>query len=273
MRRKALTIAAGFMCTDGVVICADTQHTTGISKFDKGKIEWIAGPAFDTWMVVAGAGDSSYIAMVLDELRTAFPRCKSLQAAKRLISKTILQIYKDHIVPFWNMSDSQCPVVALIVAARIGGKVRLWEVSSTAVSVCGTSGFVGIGADTADRLSRWLYSQPLPLRVAAPLAAEILAETKRTVPDCGGKTHICVIPNGEEGIGITGSRAHPDREFCFGLNVFVERAILAALDPARPENALDQAMTMLHSRLRKVREKMKASPSDILSVMRTYSEL
>ncbi len=261
------------MCTDGVVICADTQHTTGISKFDEGKIDWIHGPDFKTWMVVAGAGDSDYITMVRDELRAAFPRCKNLEAVKKLISKTILQLYKDHIVPFWNMSDSQCPVVALIVAARIGGEVRLWKVSNTAVSICSTSGFVGIGADTADRLSRWLYLQPLRIRVAAPLAAEILAETKRTVPDCGGKTHICVVPNGREGIGMTGSRAHPDREFCFGLNTLAERAIIAALDPARPENALDQAMTTLHSRLRKVREKMKASPDDILLVMKTYSEL
>jgi hypothetical protein len=33
-----VTIAAGFYCVDGVVICADQQHMTGGSKFHESKI-------------------------------------------------------------------------------------------------------------------------------------------------------------------------------------------------------------------------------------------
>jgi 20S proteasome alpha/beta subunit len=41
----AMTIAAGIRCTDGIVLCSDTEHTEGDGKYEKPKIfshdEWL----------------------------------------------------------------------------------------------------------------------------------------------------------------------------------------------------------------------------------------
>jgi 20S proteasome alpha/beta subunit len=40
-----MTIAAGIRCTDGIVLCSDTEHTEGDGKYEKPKIfshdEWL----------------------------------------------------------------------------------------------------------------------------------------------------------------------------------------------------------------------------------------
>ncbi len=35
---KAMTIAAGFMCSDGIILCADSEHSDEITKFQRSKV-------------------------------------------------------------------------------------------------------------------------------------------------------------------------------------------------------------------------------------------
>ena len=44
MEQIAVTIIAGFRCQDGVVICADTQETSGSAKRNVPKLEFFKGP-------------------------------------------------------------------------------------------------------------------------------------------------------------------------------------------------------------------------------------
>src|SRR6266852_5046288 len=63
-RSKRVTIAAGFYCTDGLVLCADTQETiTGYSKVNTQKMTQLETPFFN--MVFTGAGDSGLIDMTV----------------------------------------------------------------------------------------------------------------------------------------------------------------------------------------------------------------
>src|SRR5688572_2006464 len=56
-KERAVTIAAGFICSDGVVLAADSQYT-GVNRRDAAKI-WHFG---DTNVVaMAGAGDATLI--------------------------------------------------------------------------------------------------------------------------------------------------------------------------------------------------------------------
>jgi 20S proteasome alpha/beta subunit len=61
-----MTIAAGFRCHDGVVLCTDSEHTSGQSKsYDHKIFEATAGNAL---IYVAGAGDDVYIRTAAQDL-------------------------------------------------------------------------------------------------------------------------------------------------------------------------------------------------------------
>ena len=63
---KSMTIAAGFRCHDGVVLCTDSEHTSGQSKsYDHKIFEATAGNAL---IYVAGAGDDVYIRTAAQDL-------------------------------------------------------------------------------------------------------------------------------------------------------------------------------------------------------------
>src|ERR1700722_7493702 len=56
--RRHVTVAAGYHCDDGVVLCADTQETIpGYTKTDANKL--IAFPSDSLNLVFAGAGNNA----------------------------------------------------------------------------------------------------------------------------------------------------------------------------------------------------------------------
>ena len=67
-----MTIAAGFICTDGLVVCADGEQTDQTTKYHRSKVF-----TFGDSLIVTGAGASAHIKMTFDKLcdeyRTAQP--------------------------------------------------------------------------------------------------------------------------------------------------------------------------------------------------------
>ena len=64
MEKRSMTIAAGIVCSDGVMIAADTEHT-GEIKFNRGKIRRNTSEAFGDY-AMTGTGNSAYLAMAAD---------------------------------------------------------------------------------------------------------------------------------------------------------------------------------------------------------------
>ncbi len=256
-----MTIAAGFVCNDGAVICADSQHTGSTAKFDDNKIIEISKKD-GARLVVTGAGATDYLRMAADLLEEGFQECKStFTDIRKLIKGVILEVYRDHITPFWPPGDPNTPQVLLIVAARIpSGKVRLWKVSETSVSMCRMSVFVGIGSETANGLATWLYDGVDDWSVTQVLAKEILTETKRTVRDCGGETHVCTIPEGKEHIHTTIIRPDLEGEFFDGINRHLGDALICAIDKRIQDSTFKSRVGILVKHLQRLRDRAKALP-------------
>jgi hypothetical protein len=223
-----MTIAAGFVAEDGVVVCADSQHTGTMAKFDQKKIrDMVSG---DSYLVLGGAGTSDYIDMAGDLIEDKFKKCRKGESSiRRIIKDAVLEVYRNHIIPFWQANDTRAPQVFLIVAARLAGGLYLWKCSETAISRCQRSAFVGIGSETANRLASWLLPRRQTLAVTQVIAKEIMAETKRTVPDCGGLTHLCSMPI-KGVISTTAIPASDDGPFLWGLNARFSGMVSAAID-------------------------------------------
>ncbi len=65
-----MTIAGGILCTDGAILCADTQETIGdYSKHDTSKIRSFHSNVFT--VVMTGGGDSDYLEQAFEMINDA----------------------------------------------------------------------------------------------------------------------------------------------------------------------------------------------------------
>src|SRR5271168_1009367 len=66
-----MTIAAGFLCSDGVMICADTEITGGV-KYNAQKVRRFQFRVGE--YVITGTGNTSYLGMANDMIEAALYR-------------------------------------------------------------------------------------------------------------------------------------------------------------------------------------------------------
>lgn len=64
---KRMTIAAGILCSDGIVLCADSEESGYIAKSQRHKID-----SFNNSALVVGAGMTDFIKMTTDKLFAEF---------------------------------------------------------------------------------------------------------------------------------------------------------------------------------------------------------
>jgi hypothetical protein len=260
---KKMTIAAAFVCSDGIIICGDTEHVGSQAKFDRKKV--FAFPHNEAMLVVAGAGTTDFINMSIDMLRNAFESGeKTFASIERSIKNTVRVIYRDHIgvqVKAQQLSADDRPMVFLCVAARLpDGAVRAWKVSETAVSTVRHTEFVGVGQDVAMSLANWLYPEPATDTIANVriLAKEIIGETKRISKDVGGSTHICTLPTGK----LVGSTWHVrkrfDTEFFWGVNTLLGEVLQMATRRQYGDAAFQAALDNLTRHLTAIRKKAQS---------------
>ena len=71
-----MTIAAGFVCKDGVILCADTEHTGWPSKFHESKLDHFEIPAGKIAFALAGNRSFAWCAIqkCRERLRSVAPQ-------------------------------------------------------------------------------------------------------------------------------------------------------------------------------------------------------
>jgi 20S proteasome alpha/beta subunit len=191
-QRKALTIIAGFRCSEGIVLCADTQETSGSSKKDVPKLRFSErGILTDTPLAVAfcGAGPGPFIDRMIDQAWEDVQVATTLDEACDEIKRSIEETYKRYGSIF---QDGQCPTADLIYGVKASGGSRLFCANGPIVNEKDYYSS-GAGYYMADFLAKRMYSKNLNLRQCAILAAFIIFQAKEHVDGCGGATHIGVL--------------------------------------------------------------------------------
>jgi len=92
-----MTIAAGFVCRDGILLCADSQHTGGWEKTFREKV--FARPLGAVMLSFALAGDENVGRTVIDECClsvSTIPRTEqTIWNVRKSIRRTLKQELKD----------------------------------------------------------------------------------------------------------------------------------------------------------------------------------
>jgi hypothetical protein len=191
-RGKRLTIAAGFPCKDGLVICADTQETIpGYVKTDTEKMRVIQSPLFN--MVFAGAGDSDLIEMTVQEMDIALTRDKvSAEWDIRKTLKTVLlDVFHNHILPDPDILPEDRP--ELLIALQYDAATLLYKTKGTKFRQLYSAECVGRGVILAKSLTAQLFDSGMPLSQGSLVALYVLRQTKRWVDGCGGNSDVLLL--------------------------------------------------------------------------------
>jgi 20S proteasome alpha/beta subunit len=195
-----VTIVAGFKTYEGVVLCADTQETSGTAKRRVPKL--IFHPEYQTikmkrdpnYLAAAfcGAGDGAFVDLLVDQSWRSAQHATNLEDASNRIVATIKETYREYGQIY---QPGSCPTAELLFGVRMDGDSRLFAATGPLVNEKNGYSSSGIGYYLADFLAARMYKEYLSLKACVILAAYVLFQAKEHVEGCGGDSHIAVLRN------------------------------------------------------------------------------
>lgn len=198
-----MTIAAGFKFANGVLLCADTLHSsTGWMKLNASKIQ-----RFD--LTDKGGGQLAFAlsAMNTPYAHMAIEHCvravTSMKPKERTGSGLYLKLldtlegfYQNHVYPHPSFTENGSPGFYLLIAARseVDKSLKLYHADTTAVNEIPAYECIGSGAFLAHYLvPRIFWHNKMALKDAVNMAVYVLRETKGYVEGCGGNSEFLAL--------------------------------------------------------------------------------
>jgi hypothetical protein len=256
-----VTIIAGFRCQEGIVVCADTQETSGTAKRSVSKLQCFHGPVAgqdgnglvnpDLALAICGAGDGPFIDKIASQAWDSIRFVTNVWEASERIESMIKETYREYGEIF---QPGKCPQVDLIYGITIGGASELFEANGPVVNERGYASH-GIGYYLADFLTSKMRGDGyLTIRQTVILAAYILFQAKEHVEGCGGDSHIAVLRESESS-GMVDSRLiqHLD-DYLRTADRFTGEILLTGADFSVPDGLAMTRMAELLETLKYTRE-------------------
>jgi 20S proteasome alpha/beta subunit len=193
-----MTIAAGILCSDGVVLGADTEFT-GPIKHSGSKIWGVVPNGLRVRCLMAGAGDVILLRSMRDKLAAApaFDKAKNREETVACIEDQMAGLFQRHVFPNPTYTDRN-QALSLVFGLRDSEGCGLYETSGTAVAKSERYACIGYGSDLGSYLLETLLeSEPAILNGIATMIY-VLKQAKKYSLYCGGDSHLFVLrKNGE----------------------------------------------------------------------------
>ena len=191
-----MTIAAGFRCSDGVVLCADTQMTyPGLLKFPGSKIRLFNRMGCQPAFALAGQVDFSNMAIHRLAMVALDAERKGLDIHDA-VTKECVAIHREY---FPLYSPSERLELSLLFAMRVkkDTPVHLFEIRGPVIAPITTYGCIGSGTYFGTSIAQTLYKSTLTVQQVAQMCVYLLFAVKKNVDGCGGKSQIvCLSDSG-----------------------------------------------------------------------------
>lgn len=205
-----MTIAAGFVCKDGMLLCADREESSGASK--KGVQRLFVIHDLKWSMIIATAGSGPAGDLAVKRLRFAFLQgfCDGASNVNTLESKheqiiidVLTKIHEDHV---WKnpRTDHAFKLVIGINFLESQGQYLYLTEDNIPQPIRGYC-CVGAGEDLCTFFCESLYNTQLNKEEVILLAAFIFREVNSTVQFCGKGVDMVLLEPGVWGAHITPS--------------------------------------------------------------------
>jgi hypothetical protein len=184
-----MTIAAGFICSDGILLASDTLYSgSGVYKF--GQKFWVMDRG-DITVVFGGAGTGAGLtrahAEIDRKLKAGMSRIRVVDLIDMVLKKVSDKLPD---LPEWKTHA--------LVAIRIGNENLLYENDAGAnmlSEVRQPFQCVGYARSLGWYFARSLFKGGMSLKWARVIAAHLIANVKEYSEYCGGGTQFVEIPN------------------------------------------------------------------------------
>ncbi len=190
-RVRKMTIAAGFVCSDGLVLCADTQESRDPIKLRVPKL--LVFPRLDVpsdrRIVIAGAGDAPMIDKLAEMIwRTVSSSDASMQAIADAVEHTIIAEYERL---FGGYQAGILNFAQLIYGIWVKGNgVSMYQASGPVINETKEKVCIGVGEILAHHIADRMFVASMRIAQVELLASYMLSHVKEYVEGCGGDTLI-----------------------------------------------------------------------------------
>jgi len=206
-KRKAMTLIAGFPCSDGILICADREESDGYARRAVHKIT--SFNLKNSNYVIAGAGRSSILSNAIPRIEMALRKAEEcgddlLETHRSIIGNSLQLIHEELI---WSSKDPEASerFINLIIAASfetVRGEVvtALYGTDKDIVSA-DFYVFKGIGSDLAHYFADKLFVPSPNDRIwSIILATFIFREVRESIEGVGLGTEMVFLSGRKRGL-------------------------------------------------------------------------
>jgi hypothetical protein len=192
--KKAMTIAAGFRCSDGIVLCADSQITAADgTKYNAEKLIGYSNDDID--VIFAFAGVEVFSKMCIERLARRI-LTSEVSNVEQVLRDEVLNIHQIY-APQATSSTTEYDLDVLVgIKFRLQNRdvLALFHIEGPAVSPAITTfDCIGIGRTVARQAINVFYKPQLSVQEASRVAVHCLQQTKTNVDGCGGPSQIITI--------------------------------------------------------------------------------
>jgi hypothetical protein len=251
-------IAAGFVCSDGILLAAGTALTDASDKWPQRCFFERAVPRYRIALV--GCGNSDLVRMAFDQLARELDEDDDLDDIWRCVEKVLNRLAKKYLFCY-EASDPRRPELELLIAARMqDGASLLLKSEENRVSRVEDWVFVGPGSALAASVASWLYEPNLSTQVVSSLVPQILFWVRQHVADSGTAARILAL---REGASAEDAPVVSADQFFWGLHASLRPVLIGCIDPKVSDVEFDDRLRWLEEKMSAVRQSLRSSePSD-----------
>jgi hypothetical protein len=246
-----MTIAAGFLCKDGVLLAADTEITFsgGKGKTYASKIFHVSSTNLNCYLTYAG---SPYFAKELvHELGQALDDAPPSQSPLKTIKATYLAYLDEQFA-----KSPETETASVLVALREGTKVNLYLGSDRHFTQVRGYEVLGIGMEQAEALFNPLHASWMTIYEAIYMAIYALRRVKGFVQGCGGNSEILAIKDKPSFLGLVSFTSDEIKEIEEDFDFFDQHLrplLFAVADLEVSRSSFQQRLTHFGGALKKRR--------------------
>jgi 20S proteasome alpha/beta subunit len=195
-----MTIAGGFRCREGVLLCGDTELSTWSQKLQESKLFYGSCSAAKLGFAYAGHSDFAVSA---------------IQNCKRRLQDTTEDDFLEELEDLLdheyrrNVTNDQQDYQLLIAVKFTAAKVQLFVTNKTSMVHVLKYKCIGTGAEHADYLIRHSFREPMEVTPALFLAGYVLANVKEYIPGCGGDSQFLLLSDSGKAGKLIGGASNP----------------------------------------------------------------
>jgi len=186
-----MTICAGMLCTDGIVLCADTLESVGGVHRSVEKLVQlpIISDALSA-VVVCATEDAVFSDALIDKISESLDHSDgTFASAKDAIEDATLEYCR----AIWGTNPQDKPTAELLIGLKTADDLRLLHLATPTVRTIESWEFIGYGRELGIYKAGQYGLKNIPTDTAAPIIAYIVDIVKNNAQYCGRATSLAVL--------------------------------------------------------------------------------